>query len=122
MSLNVITLVGRTGSDPEVRYFDSGKVKCRLTLAVDRLGKDAPPDWFNLELWGRTAEVAANYVRKGTLIGIEGFLKIDTWQDRNSGAQRSSPVINVENLRLLGSKRDNDPSTVSQYNNYEDEF
>ena len=107
MSLNIVTLVGRAGRDPEVKYFESGSVKCNLTLAVNRrTRKSDEPDWFNLEIWGKTAEVAANYVRKGSLIGVKGSLKFDHWQDRNTGVQRSKPVIRVDQLDLLGSKRD----------------
>ncbi|AXY68438.1 single-stranded DNA-binding protein [Thermosynechococcus sichuanensis E542] len=112
MSLNVVHLVGRVGSDPDVRYFESGSVKCRLTLAVNRPTKDDQPDWFNLEIWGKTAQVAADYVRKGALLGIKGSLKFDRWQDRNTGADRSSPVILVERMDILSSKRDTDPSAV----------
>lgn len=119
MTINSITLVGRVGADPEVRYFDSGKVVCNFTLAVERPTRDDQPDWFRLELWNKTAEIAANYVRKGSLIGVTGYLKIDVWQDRNTGAQRSAPVVSVDNLRLLGSKRDIDTSASSSYN---DEF
>lgn len=120
MSLNVVHLVGRVGGDPDVKYFESGKVKCRLTLAVDRRTKSSDqPDWFNLELWDKTAEVAANYVRKGSLIGIKGSLKLDTWSDRTTGVNRTSPVIRVERLDLLGSKRDADPNAVSSYNDTE---
>ena len=110
MSLNVVHLVGRAGRDPEVKYFDSGSVKCTLTLAVNRLKRDDPPDWFELEIWGKTAEIAANYVKKGGLIGIQGSMKIETWSDRSSGANRSKPVIRVDKLDLLGSKRDNEAS------------
>lgn len=107
MSLNVVTLVGRAGGDPEVKYFESGSVVCKLTLAVNRRSsKTDQPDWFNLEMWGKTAEVAADYVRKGKLIGIKGSLKFEYWQDRNTGASRSKPVIRVDRLELLGSKRD----------------
>jgi single-strand DNA-binding protein len=107
MSLNVVTLVGRVGIDPDVRYFESGSVKCRLTLAVNRFTRNRDePDWFELELWGKTAEVAANYVRKGTQIGVKGSLKVETWNDRATGANRSKPVIRVDQLELLGSKRD----------------
>jgi single-strand DNA-binding protein len=114
MSLNLVNLVGRVGGDPDVKYFDSGSVKCRLTLAVDRRSRnDEQPDWFNLELWGKTAEVAANYVRKGSLIGVSGALKLDHWQDRNTGVDRSSPVVRVERMDLLGSKRDNEASASS---------
>ncbi|MBD2310675.1 single-stranded DNA-binding protein [Desertifilum sp. FACHB-1129] len=115
MSLNVVTLVGRVGGDPDVKYFESGAVKCRLTLAVDRRSRNQDqPDWFNLELWGKTAEVAANYVRKGKQIAVTGSLKLDYWQDRGSGAQRSSPVIVVNNLELLGSKRDDEANSHNQ--------
>ncbi|MEB3120760.1 MAG: single-stranded DNA-binding protein [Snowella sp.] len=110
MSLNVVHLVGRVGRDPEVKYFDSGSVKCTFSLAVNRIKKDDPPDWFELELWDKNAEVAANYVKKGGLIGIKGSLKLDTWSDRSTGANRSKPIIRVEKLDLLGSKRDNESS------------
>ena len=117
MSLNIVHLVGRCGTDPDTRYFDSGKVKCSLTLAVNRRTKNDSPDWFNLEVWGRTAEIASNYVRKGSLIGIQGSFKIDTWNDRNTGEKRSRPVINVDRLDLLGSKRDNEEYQRNMNNN-----
>lgn len=110
MSINVVHLVGRAGRDPEVKYFDSGSVKCTFSLAVNRIKRDDPPDWFELELWDKTAEIAANYVKKGGLIGIKGSLKLDTWSDRNTGSNRSKPVIRVDKLDLLGSKRDNEAS------------
>jgi len=109
MSINVVTLVGRVGGDPDMKYFESGKVKCQLTLAVRRRSrKTDEPDWFTLELWDKVAEVAGHYVRKGTLIGVKGSLKFDSWSDRQTGANRSKPVIHVEQLELLGSKRDGD--------------
>ncbi len=109
MAVNVVTLVGRAGRDPDVRYFESGSVVCKFAIAVDRRRRNNDePDWFNVEMWGKTAEVAANYVRKGSLVGVTGVLKIDHWQDRSTGAERSSPVIRVDRLDLLGSKRDNE--------------
>lgn len=116
MSLNLVHLVGRAGTDPEVKWFESGSVLCKLTLAVNRpTKKSEDPDWFNLEIWGKTAEIASNYVKKGSLIGIQGSLRIETWSDRNTGANRSRPVIRVDRLDLLGSKRDNDTSSVENY-------
>ena len=118
MSLNIVHLVGRCGTDPELMNFSSGAKKCRLTLAVNRRTKrDDPPDWFELEIWDRTAEIASSYVRKGSLIGIQGSLKIDTWNDRNTGEKRSRPVINVDRLDLLGSKRDNEQYQRNMNNN-----
>jgi single-strand DNA-binding protein len=120
MTLNIVHLVGRTGIDPDVRYFESGSVKCRLTLAVRRpTSKTDEPDWFELEMWGKTAELAASYVRKGGLIGVQGQLKIETWSDRATGANRSKPVIRVERLDLLGSKRDNEANPSGSYNSSE---
>jgi single-strand DNA-binding protein len=119
MSLNVVTLVGRVGGDPDVKYFESGSVVCNLTLAVNRRSsKNDQPDWFNLEMWGKTAEVAADYVRKGSLIGIKGSLKFEYWQDRNTGASRSKPVIRVDRLELLGSKRDNEQAATASYEEF----
>ncbi|MGP0127884.1 MAG: single-stranded DNA-binding protein [cyanobacterium endosymbiont of Rhopalodia musculus] len=116
MGLNVVNLVGRAGADPQVKYFDSGKVLCELSLAVSRRsGRTDVPDWFRLKIWNKPAEIAANYVRKGALIGIQGELIIETWTDRNTGANRSSPVIVVDRLELLGSKRDNDSESINSY-------
>ncbi|MEO1433764.1 MAG: single-stranded DNA-binding protein [Cyanobacteria bacterium J06633_8] len=113
MSINVVHLVGRVGTDPEIKYYDSGNIKCRLTLAVDRRKRDSGPDWFNLELWGRTAEVAHNYARKGKQIAVRGSLKIGSWNDRDTGVLRSSPVISVDDLQLLGSKRDSEAEMMN---------
>ena len=114
MSINLVILVGRVGSDPEIKYFqDSGSVVCKMPLAVDRRTRNSEqPDWFNLELWGKTAEIAGNYVRKGSLIGVTGSLKFEHWQDRGTGANRSKPVIRVERLELLGSKRDSETDVM----------
>ncbi|MGF1478893.1 MAG: single-stranded DNA-binding protein [Cyanophyceae cyanobacterium] len=120
MSLNIVNLVGRAGTDPEVRYFESGSVLCTLPLAVDRnTSKSDKPDWFNLKIWGKTAEIAANYVRKGSLLGIQGTLTIESWSDRNTGANRSRPVIKVDRLELLGSRKDSEAEMASSY---EEEF
>lgn len=108
MSVNSITLVGRAGRDPEVRYFESGTVVANLTLAVNRRSRDEEPDWFNLEIWGKTAQVAADYVKKGSLIGVIGSLRIEKWTNKTTGEQHSKPVIKVDRLELLGSKRDDD--------------
>jgi single-strand DNA-binding protein len=109
--VNSITLVGRAGRDPEVRYFESGSMVANLSMAVNRRSRDDEPDWFNLEIWGKQAQVAADYVRKGSLLGIIGSFKLDRWTDRSSGEERSKPVIRVDRLELLGGRRDNESST-----------
>ena len=103
--INIVSLVGRAGRDPEVRYFESGNMVANLSLAVNRMSRDEA-DWFNLEVWGKQAQVAADYVRKGSLLGITGSFKLELWTDRSTGEERSKPVIRVDRLDLLGSKRD----------------
>ena len=117
MGINSVTLVGRAGRDPEVRYFESGTVVANLTMAVNRMNRNDEPDWFNLEIWGKQAQVAADYVKKGSLIGITGSFKMDTWKDRNTGEDRNKPVVRVDRLELLGSKRDSENSNF-QNNNF----
>jgi single-strand DNA-binding protein len=104
VNINSVSIAGRTGSDPEVKYFESGTNKTSVSLAVRRTSDQT--DWFDLEAWGKTAEVMGNYVRKGGLIGISGQLKLEEWTDRNSGELRSKPVISVNQLDLLGSKQE----------------
>eukprot|EP00894_Picocystis_sp_ML_P003738 jgi/Pico_ML_1/54255/g4630.t1 len=84
---NRINLIGRAGDKPDIRYLDSGKVVARIGLAVDRPNRN-DPDWFDIEVWDTLAEVVANQVGKGQQIAISGFLKMDAWTDRNSGAKR----------------------------------
>ena len=117
MGINSVTLVGRAGRDPEVRYFESGTVVANLTMAVNRMNRNDEPDWFNLEIWGKQAQVAADYVKKGSLIGITGSFKLDSWKDRNTGEDRNKPVVRVDRLELLGSKRDSENSNF-QNNNF----
>ena len=106
--INVANLVGRVGRDPGVRYFESGSMVANLSIAVNRNSREGEPDWFNLEIWGKQAQVAADYVRKGSLLGITGSFKVESWTDRATGEERSKPVIRVDRLDLLGSRRDTD--------------
>lgn len=104
VNVNSVSLAGRTGKDPETRYFESGTNKSSVSLAVRRTSDQT--DWFDVEAWGKTGEVMGNYVRKGGLIGVQGQLKFEEWNDRTTGELRSKPVINVTQLDLLGSKKE----------------
>ena len=118
MGINSVTLVGRAGRDPEVRYFESGSIVANFTLAVNRRSRNEEPDWFNLEIWGKQAQVAADYVKKGSLIGITGSFKLDSWKDRNTGEDRIKPVVRVDRLELLGSKKDSENSNFQNNNSF----
>ena len=116
MNLNTVHLVGRVGGDPDIKYYESGSVLCTMTMAVNRRSKNnEQTDWFNLKIWGNTAKIAADYVKKGSLIGIQGSLEIENWTDRATGSDRSRPVIKVDRLDLLGSKRDQQENSGPDY-------
>ena len=117
VDINHIVLIGRAGKDPEMRFFESGKVVTTFTLAVNRPIKDGQTDWSDIEVWGKQAEVAGEYVKKGSLIGVEGKVRWDTWNHKDTGEPMTRPTIAADSIRLLGSKRDNNPEAVSQVNN-----
>ena len=117
MEINTINLVGRAGREPDVRYFESGSTVANFTLAVNRISRSDEPDWFNLEIWGKQAQIAADYVKKGSLVGITGSLKIDSWKDKNTGEDRFKPVVRVDRLNLLSSRKEADNDNLSNNNN-----
>ena len=110
--INNIVLVGRAGRDPEIRYLDSGKVVTNFSIAVNRPVKDGQTDWFDIEVWGKQAEIAGEYVKKGTLVGIEGKIRWDSWTSKDSGELNIKPVVVCDSIRLLGSKKDSNPDAV----------
>lgn len=103
MQVNSVTLVGRAFTDPEVRYFESGSVCANVRLALASRIPNSDPQIFNLEIWGKQAQTAADYVRKGSLIGIIGSFKLDRWTDPSTGAEKSRHVVRVDRLELLDS-------------------
>ena len=108
--VNQVTLAGRVGGDPEIRYFESGSSLAKFSLAVNRPTRDKQTDWFDITLWGRQAEIAGEYVRKGSLVAIEGQLDFDSWNDKTTNELVVKPTINGQNLRLLGGRNDTNPN------------
>ncbi len=107
--MNSVVIVGRAGQDPDVKYFESGKVKTTFSVAVSRWdykSKSEVTDWFNIELWDKSAEVAGEYVKKGRQVCIDGRLVSNKWTGAD-GEQKERFVIRANSLRLLGSKGDN---------------
>ena len=100
--INTVTLVGRVGQDPTVKYFEGGSVKVTTSLAVTR-NKEVT-DWFNVEAWGKTGDIITNYVRKGSQIAVKGAFKTESWLDK-SGEERTKVVILVDQIELLGGKK-----------------
>jgi single-strand DNA-binding protein len=103
--INSVTLVGRAGTNPETRYFESGSVVTKVNVAVRRQGKNQDPDWFPVEAWGKQAEVLANYVTKGDQVGVIGELRFDRWTDKNTEQERLKPVVRAIRIELLGNSK-----------------
>ncbi len=107
--MNSVVIVGRVGQDPEIKYFESGKVKTTFSVAVSRWDyktKSEATDWFNIELWDKQAEVAGEYVKKGRQVCIDGRLAVSKWTGSN-GEERERFFIRANQMRLLGSKNEN---------------
>lgn len=110
-NLNKVMLMGNLTRDPELRYTPNNTAVANLGMAINRR-------WFNkqtnenqeettfvdLEAWGRTAEVLNQYLKKGKPLYVEGRLKLDTWQDKESGGNRSKLKIVVETFEFLDSR------------------
>jgi single-strand DNA-binding protein len=109
--MNTVTVVGRVGKDAsdDFRAFDSGKTKARFSVAVNRWDsktKSEVTDWFNIEVWDKQAEFAAEYVKKGRLVVVDGAISNNRWVDKTTNAEKESFYIRANTIRLLGSKRD----------------
>jgi single-strand DNA-binding protein len=113
-SFNKVILVGNLTRDPQVKYTTGGTAVTEIGLAVNRRWLDKPSNqwkdettFVDITLWGRTAEIAGEYLAKGRSVLIEGRLQLDTWDDRESGQKRSKLRVVGENMTMLGGKGDN---------------
>ena len=109
-NLNKVMLIGNLTRDPEIKHTASGKIVADLGLAINRVWyndqnqKQEDTTFVDVTLWGRQAEVAQQYLTKGSSAYIEGRLNLDTWDDKTTGQKRSKLKIVGEMLQLLGSK------------------
>lgn len=106
---NKIQLIGNLGSDPEVKTFDSGKKKVNLSLATSDNYYDANGDkveqtqWHNVIGWGKTADIAEKYLRKGSEIAVDGKVQYRSYEDKN-GEKKYITEIVVNEMLMLGKK------------------
>jgi single-strand DNA-binding protein len=109
-SFNKVILLGNLTRDPEVRYTPKGTAVTELGMAVNRVytaengEKREDTTFVDVTLWGRTAEIAGEYLKKGRPVFIEGRLQLDTWDDKQSGQKRSKLKVVGEGLQLLGGR------------------
>jgi len=115
MSVNKVILVGRLGRDPETRYTSSGQAVCNFSIATDETYKDRAgerqkrTEWHRIVLWAKLAEIAQQYLRKGSLVYIEGRIQSRQWDDKE-GNKRTSFEIVGSTMRMLGGRGEAAPA------------
>ena len=108
--LNKVMLIGNLGRDPEVRSTASGQPVANFTLATSRRVKDRTgnfqkqTEWHNIVCFGRQAEIAGQYLRKGKQIYVEGRIQTRSWDDAKSGEKRYKTEVVCENFQMLGAR------------------
>src|SRR5580692_2389208 len=111
MSVNKVILVGRLGRDPETRYTGGGQAVANFSVATDETYKDRNgerqkrTEWHKIVVWGKQAEIAQQYLKKGSQIYLEGRIQSREWNDKE-GQKRTSFEIVDSNFRMLGSRSD----------------
>ena len=115
-SVNRVILIGNLGKDPETRYAPSGDAICNITLATTDTWRDKATgekreatEWHRVVFFGKLAEIAGQYLKKGSQVYLEGKLKTRKWQDKD-GADRYTTEINADELKMLGGKGDGQQS------------
>jgi single-strand DNA-binding protein len=109
-SLNKVLLIGNLGKDPESRYTTSGTPVCSFSMATSYSVKDGngnyneQVEWHNITCWSRLAEIAQQYLHKGSKVFIEGHLKTESWDDKASGQKKYMTKIVADQLIMLDGK------------------
>jgi len=109
-SYNKVMLLGNLTRDPEVKYTPKGSAVADIGLAVNRTyttdggEKREETTFVDVTMWGRQAEIAGEYLKKGRPLFVEGRLQLDTWDDKQTGQKRSKLRVVCENFQMLGSR------------------
>jgi single-strand DNA-binding protein len=110
--LNKLQIIGRLGADPETRYLPSGDAVTNIKVATTEKWKDKTSgemreetEWHRVSFFGRLAEIAAEYLVKGSLVFVEGSIKTRKWTD-NAGVEKYSTEVKASELKMLSAKPD----------------
>ena len=121
--VNKVILVGNLGKDPEVRYMPNGNAVANFTVATSESWKDQQgqqqerTEWHNIVMYRRLAEIAGEYLKKGSKVYLEGKLQTSKWQDQTSGQDRYKTEINATEMQMLDSRNSGaDNGSSNQYN------
>ncbi|MHB0970113.1 MAG: single-stranded DNA-binding protein [Thermoanaerobaculia bacterium] len=111
-TINKVILVGRLGKDPEMKSTPSGLSIAKFSLATDEKFTDKSgekqerTEWHNIVVFGKLADICGQYLRKGKLVYIEGSIRTDSWDDKESGQKKYRTEIIAQTMQMLGSKSD----------------
>ena len=120
-SVNKVILVGRLGKDPEIRSTPNGNNVAKFSLATDdrytdKSGeKQERTEWHNIVAWGKLAEICGQYLKKGKLIYIEGSIRTDSWDDKETGQKKYRTEIWANQMQMLDRKGDENSSGGGSY-------
>ena len=110
-SVNKVIIVGNLGADPETRYLPSGEAVTNIRVATTETWKDKASgekkeatEWHRINFYGRLAEIAGEYLKKGSQVYVEGQLRTRKWQDKEPGQDRYSTEIRADEMKMLGSR------------------
>jgi len=110
--INKVILVGRLGKDPEIRSTPQGTSVAKFTIATDekftdRAGeKQERTEWHNIVAWGKLGEICGQYLKKGKLVYIEGSIRTDSWDDKESGQKKYRTEIVANTMKMLDRRGD----------------
>jgi single-strand DNA-binding protein len=116
-NLNRVFLIGNLTRDPEIRYTPKGTAVADIGMAMNRIlsGEEGErreeTTYVDVVLWGRLAEIAEQYLKKGRPVFIEGRLQLDSWDDKQTGQKRSRLRVVAEGLQLLGARGEGEPGS-----------
>ncbi|GAB7129410.1 single-stranded DNA-binding protein [Silvimonas sp. JCM 19000] len=125
-SLNKVLLIGNLGRDPETRYLPSGGAVCNFSIATTDRYKDKQgqqqekTEWHNITMYNRLAEIAGQYLKKGSAVYIEGRLQTRKWQDKATGADRYTTEIIADQMQMLGGRGGGGMGGGNQDGGYDD--
>lgn len=118
-TVNRVILVGRLGKDPEIKSIPSGTTLAKFSLATDekftdRSGeKQERTEWHNIVAWGKLGEICGQYLKKGKLVYIEGSLRTDSWEDKESGQKKYRTEVIASSMQMLDKRSDDDGGSGS---------
>ena len=119
--INKVILVGRLGKDPEVRSTPSGTSVAKFSLATDERftdkngEKQERTEWHNIVAWGKLGEICGQYLKKGKLVYIEGSIRTDSWDDKESGQKKYRTEIVANTMKMLERRGDDEGGGGGSY-------